>query len=113
MNENNALESLSNLFSTKLGFKPKLKAAIDRNHIAISGTENLQKYCGKLGKFLFKEITFEFWGGKLTNDKTAIWFSPRVSYTHPSGGSNGINVLWNSIFYNLENNEWLVKNQII
>ena len=112
MENNYALQELSNMINNILGFKPKLEMKLQSNTINIFSNENLLKYTGKLGKALFKKIEFDFWGGGLTKDNQ-VWFSPHVSYEHLDGGRNGINVIWNTIVYDWENNKWLTGRKFV
>jgi len=102
------LPKLEELIQKRLGFKPKLKVEISTNQMfQITGTQNLIDQLGNtLVKTLFTQINIEFWGGKYSKEHEVIWFNPQVSYTHPSGGSNGTDFIWDSLWFDINTNEW-------
>ena len=103
-----ALPELSELINHKLGFSPKLDAQLSNKRVRIVGTEDLMEQLGDtLVKTLFSKISIYFCGGDVLDDGKQVWFNPNVSYEHPSGGSNGTKFIWDSLWFDLEKNEWI------
>ena len=101
-----ALPELEKLISARSKVKAKLQAKMDGSRISIfSGS--LIKQVGPLGRVFLKDINISFWGGTVTTkEKDEIWFNPKVSYEHPSGGRNGADFIWQGLWFNLNTNKW-------
>lgn len=101
-----ALPELENLIKAKLGFKPKLKIEAMGRGMKIK-SEDLTHELGKtLVKTLFKSINISIWGEKAQGEES-IWFNTKLEYTHPSGGSNGVDFVWSSLWYKLDSKQWV------
>jgi hypothetical protein len=109
-----ALPQLEDLIKKKLGFSPKLTAE-QKGNVKIEITSNdLTNELGKtLVKTLFTKIAIGFWGGNVTGDGKSIWFNPKVWYEHPSGGSNGCDFIWDSLWWDLASKKWVEGRSII
>ena len=66
-----------------------------------------------LVKTIFSDIKIDFWGGTKVISANSIWFNPILSYEHPSGGSNGTDFLWDSLWFDLDTNQWLEGRKLI
>lgn len=102
----NALPELEKLILKQSKVKAKLYAEIGRNKNIKITSEDLSNQLSPLGKTVFTRISIDFWGGMLTKEGT-IWFNPKLEYEHPSGGSNGADFIWDSLWYNLETSKWI------
>lgn len=105
----NALPELEKLILKYTNAKIKLKAKAEKTR---SGTiiriysDDLSKDLSPLGRIVFKSIQVMFWGGTENRDGD-IWFSPKISYTHPGGGSNGTDFIWDTLWFNTKTNKWI------
>lgn len=107
------LPELTAIIEKELGFAPALNVELKftRNwnepYFEITGTENLINELGNtLVKTLFTEIQIGFWGGKISEDKTRVWFNPKIWYTHVSGGSNGTDFLFRNLNFMIDESKW-------
>lgn len=109
-----SLPQLEDLIKKKLGFAPKLAVA-QKGNVKLEITSNdLTSELGKtLVKTLFTKIEIGFWGGNVTGDGKTIWFNPKVWYEHPSGGSNGCDFVWESLWWDLASKKWVEGRSII
>ena len=58
---------------------------------------------------IFEKINFTTWGGEIFKndvDEEMIWFAPKMSYKHFSGGSNGTDFIWGTLYFNATKCEW-------
>lgn len=101
-----ALPELEKLILKESKVKVKLKANISRKWNIEIASDDLHSTLSPLGKTVFSNIRVRFWGGQLTKEGT-VWFSPKLEYEHPSGGSNGTDFVWDSLWYNLETYKWI------
>jgi len=101
-----ALPDLEKLIQKRSGVKVKLMAEMKREKINIH-SDNLIGQIGPLGRTVFKAINVYFWGGDCIEKTNQIWFNPKLSYEHPSGGSNGSDFIWQSLWFKLDTNEWV------
>jgi hypothetical protein len=106
-----ALPKLQNLIENELGFKPNLKTVIRGQYINIISDDLMSELGNTLVKTLFTSIGIVFSGGNkfMSEDKNYIGFTSNLKYTHPNGGSNGVNFIWWSIILNLDTKEWVTK----
>lgn len=102
----NALPELEKLILKQSKVKAKLYAEIGGNKNIKITSEDLSNQLCPLGKTIFTRISIDFWGGILTKDGT-VWFNPKLKYNHPSGGSNGADFIWDSLWYNPETSKWI------
>jgi hypothetical protein len=77
-------------------------------------SDSLTDMLSPFTRLIFRDIQFYFWGGevsdmKLRVSKNRVWFSPKVSYVHVAGGSNGCDVMWTSLCFDLETGQWITK----
>ena len=105
-----ALPDLEKLIQKRSGVKAKLMAEMYRGNLRIY-SDNLIGQISPLGKTVFKEIAISFWGGTLQEKLNQIWFNPKTSYTHPRGGSNGTDFIWQSLWFKLDDNVWVEGNR--
>ena len=101
-----ALPDLEKLIQKRSGVKVKLMAEMKREKINIH-SDNLIGQIGPLGRTVFKAINVYFWGGDYIEKTNQIWFNPKTSYEHPSGGSNGADFIWQSLWFKLDDNVWV------
>jgi hypothetical protein len=109
-----ALPQLEDLIKKKLGFAPKLtadKKGADR--IFIQSSDLMNELGKTLVKTLFTKIEIGFWGGNVTSDGKSIWFNPKIWYEHPSGGSNGADFVWDSLWWDLASKKWIEGRSLI
>lgn len=109
-----ALPQLEDLIKKKLGFAPKLSAekkGADR--IFIQSSDLMNELGKTLVKTLFTKIEIGFWGGNVTGDGKSIWFNPKIWYEHPSGGSNGADFIWDSLWWDLASKKWIEGRSLI
>jgi len=103
-----ALPTLSDIIYKRLGFYVELKVLHNENNIKLFSEKNLIEYLGdSLVRTMFSKVEINFWGGTLLYNENKIWFNPKLSYDHPRGGSNGTDFLWNSLYFNIDTNEWI------
>ena len=107
-----ALPDLEKLIQKRSGVKVKLMAEMNRGNLRIY-SDNLIGQISPLGKTVFKEIKIYFWGGTLQEKENQIWFNPKTSYEHPSGGSNGADFIWQSLWFKLDDNAWVEGNRAL
>ena len=127
MNEQEILKKVQNKLSVLerqirvvSGVEVKLKAKLEEsrsgNYIRIY-SEDVRDELKQLGRLIFSEIKFYFLGGDIKHlldeevESTEIWFSPRVSYRHPSGGGNGCSVLWSNLWFDVAQDSWIYDTQ--
>lgn len=109
-----ALPQLEDLIKKKLGFAPKLTADKKGNDRIFIQSSDLMNELGKtLVKTLFTKIEIGFWGGNVTSDGKSIWFNPKIWYEHPSGGSNGADFVWDSLWWDLTSKKWIEGRSLI
>lgn len=102
------LPKLEELIKKHLKFQPKLTAELVNRGKQISiMSDDLSSEAGKLGKTIFKDIHIETWGGGLSSEKGKLWINPKLDYTHPSGGMNGTDFIWKSLWFDYENEKWI------
>ncbi len=119
----NSLPALAELINKELGFSPTLHIEMksklyppvlnnDQVRFILTSDSLLNELGDTLVKTIFKEIKIEFWGGNISNDGNNIWFNPKLTYDHPSGGSNGTDFVWEAIWYNIETDNWITSRKI-
>jgi hypothetical protein len=101
-----ALPDLEKLIQKHSGVKAKLMAEMNRENLHIY-SDNLIGQISPLGRTVFKEINISFWGGSYIEKTNQIWFNPKTDYEHPSGGSNGADFIWQSLWFKLDKNAWV------
>ena len=106
-----ALPALEKLIQKRSGVKAKLMAEMYRGNLHIY-SDNLIGQISPLGRTVFKEIAISFWGGEFQEKENQIWFNPKTSYEHPSGGSNGADFIWQSLWFKLDKNAWIEGNRV-
>lgn len=105
----NALPELEKLINkyTKVKLKLKVKAVDARSGIVLRiYSDDIGAMLSPLGRTVFSKINIAFWGGNETRDGK-IWFNPKISYEHPSGGSNGTDFIWDSLWFDPNTNKWI------
>jgi len=108
-----ALPDLEDLIKKELGFKPKLDVKASRGRLEITSGDIINELGKTLVKTMFVEVTIGFWGGNITKDGKTIWFNPKLWYKHPSGGTNGTDFVWDSLWYDLEKKEWITGRSFV
>jgi len=101
-NVESALPELERLIKNQIGADVKLGAHLKRGGLEIYSNDLTKLLGNTLVKTIFKSIKVRFWGGQVARDGQSIWFNPKLEYVHPSGGSNGTDFIWQSIWYVLE-----------
>tara|TARA_Y100000389_G_scaffold155240_1_gene155863 strand:- start:120 stop:491 length:372 start_codon:yes stop_codon:yes gene_type:complete len=96
---------------TGINCEGRLKVELEKNKkgsfsFRIS-SDSLRNQLDPLSRQIFEDIIFYFWGGTLIDEDTKIWFSPKVSYEHVKGGSNGCNIIWNNLWFDIETETWI------
>ena len=72
-------------------------------------SDSLTDLLSPFTRLIFKDIQFYFWGGQVSSDSLRVWFSPKVSYEHVSGGSNRCDVIWQGLWFDIETCQWITK----
>ena len=108
-----ALPELEKMIQKTSGVKAKMNVEAqprDPNGVRVF-SDSLYKQLSPIGKTAFSDINIEFWGGsyipKAKGENARIWFNPKLSYSHPSGGSNGTEFIWQGINYDVDDNKWI------
>lgn len=70
---------------------------------------NLVELTGPIGKITYERFTFNTWGGNKVPDENKIWFNPKFSFKYINGGSNGTEAFWNSIWFDIDKEEWIFR----
>ena len=96
---------------TGIDCKGRLKVEIEEykrsNTVSFRiSSSSLRDLLDPLSRQIFKDINFYFWGGQL-NKEGKVWFSPKVSYDHVLGGSNGCDIIWDALWFNIETETWI------
>ena len=97
---------------TGIDCKGRLKVEIEEykrsNTVSFRiSSSSLRDLLDPLSRQIFSDINFYFWGGTLVEENTEIWFSPKVSYDHVIGGSNGCDIIWNNLWFDIETETWI------
>lgn len=104
-----ALPQLEALILKYTKAKIKLKAILEdgrrETYIRIF-SDDLADQLSPLGKIIFSKINVYFWGGTITQDGN-IWFNPKISYEHPSHGTNGTDFVWDALWFDVEKGSWV------
>lgn len=101
---------LENRISKILGVKPKLNVSATPHSIEIESDNLLPQLKDKMWDCLYKEIIFGTWGGTHNERDNAIWFDPKLFWTHTDSGSNGHRIGGISeILFKLDTNKWEIK----
>lgn len=108
-----ALPELENLIKKKLGFKPALNVVNNRGTLQITSGDIINELGKTLVKTIFTKVEIGFWGGNVTRDGDSIWFNPKLWYEHPSGGSNGTDFVWDSLWWDLNKKTWIEGRSIL
>jgi hypothetical protein len=109
----NRLPSLEVLIEAQTGIHVKGKMRVkteESRHDKVTYriySESLHDLLDPLSRQIFRDISFYFWGGTVIEDDTKIWFSPKVSYEHVLGGSNGCDIIWNNLWFDIETETWI------
>ena len=98
-----ALPELEKLIKKHIGMNVKLQAELKpgrrNSYIQISSGDLIKDYGNNpIVKASFASWKIDFLGGTKNSDNE-IWFNPNCAYTHYSGGSNGTQFIWDSIWY--------------
>jgi len=72
-------------------------------------SDSLTDLLSPFTRLIFKDIQFYFWGGQVSSDGLRVWFSPKVSYAHVHGGSNGCDVIWEGLWFDIETSQWISR----
>jgi len=117
----NALPALQGMIKAKIGFNPVLEVKLEHGRFneplfTIAGTENLIEQLGStLVQTLFTSVTLNFGGGEIATTEDGreyIWFNPNVKYTHPNGGKNATQFIWNGLFFFVADTKWEVSQEV-
>jgi len=110
-----ALPELEKLIFKRIGMKVKLSAELNPgrtdSYIRISSGDLMKEYGNNpIVKACFAKWNLYFWGGTKIKDNE-FWFNPKCSYEHPSGGQNGTDFIWDSLW--LQNGKWVEGRVIV
>jgi len=113
-----SLPELEKLIQKRLGMKCKLSGEIKSGrrgdeYLKVTSNDLMSEY-GKnpIVKACFAKINVDFWGGTPSQkEENSIWFNPKLSYEHPSGGSNGTQFLWDSLWF--KDGKWVEGDLVI
>ena len=77
-------------------------------------SKNLIELTGPIGKIMYDEFIFKLLGGTKVHapGKNQIWFSPKFQFTYKDGGSNGADVFWSGIWYDIDEDKWIFGREI-
>ena len=108
----NRMPSLEVLIEAQTGIDVKGKMNVEvqesRGNVTYRiFSKSLRDQLDPLSRQIFKDINFFFWGGTLVQEDTRVWFSPKVSYEHVMGGSNGCDIIWRNLWFDLETETWI------
>lgn len=110
-----ALPDLEKLIFNASKVKAKLKARAEDTRSGIIlriYSDDLSNMLSPLGKTAFSKINISTWGGTVNKDGQ-IWFTPKLSYEHPSGGSNGTDFVWDAIWFDPNTNKWIEGRKLL
>lgn len=97
----------------KVSLEAELKQdRLDNNYIRII-SQDLSDQLSPLGKQIFSTIKIDTWGGSINKEETKLWINMKISYTHPSGGSNGADFLWANLHYSFIEHKWIYGRKIV
>jgi len=86
-----------------------LEERTDREEYYRINSKDLSEELKGFAQAIFEKINFTTWGGKIVKNgvgEDIIWFAPKMSYTHFSGGSNGTDFIWSTLCFNVSKGEW-------
>lgn len=120
----NSLPALAELINKELGFAPELKTEFiakkypptigdDKYRVQLSSEELINELGSTLVKTIFSSIKLRCWGGEFVEEGNAVWFNPKLEYTHPNGGSNGTDFMWDSLWYRVDTCTWIAGRSIL
>lgn len=99
---------LQDHISAILGVKVKLNVSTTPRKVEIESDNLLPQLKDKMWYCLYKDIKFVTWGGTYNENDNAIWFNPKLTWHHATGGSNGHDIDGiNNIWFKLDTNEWI------
>jgi hypothetical protein len=61
---------------------------------------------------LFDEVKFKPWGGGISSDNRELCFFPKIEFSSWSGGSNGMDYIWNTIWFNTESGQFIFSDEM-
>ena len=121
-----ALPALEEAIIKRLGNDPSLRnfdlgltieenADRSGNSTFTISSKNLIELTGPIGEIMYDEFIFQPWGGTKINgpDGKQIWFSPKFRFKYKDGGSNGADVFWSGIWYDIDEDKWIFGREIV
>ena len=110
------LKSLELMIKEEFNVDMKLSANLEESRngciVRITSQDLLDQLGNTLVHRLFSSIKFYTWGGSAIimneNLEEEICFSPKLSYEHPTGGSNGTDFC-NGLWFNIDKKDWIIR----
>jgi hypothetical protein len=116
----NSLPALAELINKELGFAPELRIEMSINHrygnqveFSIESNNLINELGNTLVKTIFSTIQIGCWSAPINEEEGLIGFFPRLRYSHPNGGSNGTDFIWNVIYYKIDTCTWIAGRSIL
>ena len=105
------LPALQKMINIQFRIEPELKIEMQESKNRIDFTISSDKIKGTSGLLdaMFKEVHFSFWGGEYYEGRESIYYQPKIFWTSNSGGSNGTDVFWNTLLFDLETESWIAS----
>jgi hypothetical protein len=60
---------------------------------------------------LFEEVKFKTWGGRISDNRELCFF-PKIEFSGWGGGSNGMDYIWNTIWFNTESGQFIFSDEM-
>jgi hypothetical protein len=110
-----ALPQLQSEIKRIAGVELKLTAILQKTDyygysIRIQSDDFAEKLTG-FAASLFNEIKFKTWGGGISDNRELCFF-PKIEYSSWSGGSNGMDYIWNTIWFNTESGDFIFSDEM-
>ena len=105
----------SSLRNFDLGLTIEENDVREGNSTFTISSKNLIELTGPIGKIMYDEFIFKLLGGTKVHapGKNQIWFSPKFQFTYKDGGSNGADVFWSGIWYDIDEDKWIFGREIV
>jgi hypothetical protein len=110
-----ALPQLQSEIKRIAGIELKLSATLQKTDyygysIRIQSDDFAEKLTG-ISASLFNEIKFKTWGGGISENGKLCFF-PKIEYSSWSGGSNGMDYIWNTIWFDTESGDFIFSDEM-
>jgi len=104
------LPYLEKLIQKETGVAVKLSGTIRkgrRGDYIIITSQDLTREMGKVGPVVFENFYVEIEGGSSIQQDGSLWFRPMVTWSLPSGGTNGAQFIWEALWYSVDESGWV------